>query len=350
MAGRRSAPTQPQYRYIAEAVPGLSNFVEQELQQKFSGTLRVIRRTDSEIEFAASYHLGLDKLRTAQAVYSVERFDIPRPKAFLGDQHYRRLIAQLGTVLKQHPHETYNTLHIGAAGSDSAVMNRLKETLSQNLKLHVDDSAGDLLLRIRRTADVGGWETLVRLMPRPLASRYWRICDMPGALNGTVAHVMSLLAAPSGGLLCNLASGSASIMIEHNLRNPGNRAVGIDFDSEVLDCGSQNIEASRVASRSSLILGEVAHVPAGDGVFDALCADLPFGQRVGSHADNVKLYPVIFREAGRIASSGALFVVLSHEVRLMGTLLAQEKHWTQEAELPITLRGLHPRIYVLRRR
>lgn len=350
MAGHKSNTQKaPQTRFIAESVPGLADFAERELREKLGNSIRFHRVTDAEVEFSTAYHLVLDKLKTVQALYSVERFDIPRPKAFLGNEHYRRLLTQLEIVLKQHPHESYKTLHLAAAGSDSSVMNRLKETLSQSLKLNVDDSAGDLLLRIRRTADGAGWETLVRLMPRPLATRYWRVCDMPGALNGTVAHIMSVLASPSGGLLCNLASGSGSIMIEHNVQHAGNRAIGIDFDPEVNACAERNIAASRTEARSSLVLADVTRIPAEDGSYDALCADLPFGQKVGSHTDNVKLYPAIFNEAARIASVGARFVVLSHEVRLMAALLTQDKHWTKESELPITLRGLHPRIYVMRR-
>ena len=33
-----------------------------------------------------------------------------------------------------------------------------------------------------------GWETLVRTTPRPLATRYWRVCNYEAALNATVAH------------------------------------------------------------------------------------------------------------------------------------------------------------------
>ena len=41
-----------------------------------------------------------------------------------------------------------------------------------------------------------GWEALVRLTPRPLSARPWRVCNLPGALDATAAHAMARLSAP----------------------------------------------------------------------------------------------------------------------------------------------------------
>jgi 23S rRNA G2445 N2-methylase RlmL len=90
-------------------------------------------------------------------------------------------------------------------------------------------------------------------------------------------------------------------------------------------------------------------LPFADGCCDALCADLPFGHLVGSHEENVVLYPAMLREAARVARRGASLVVITHEVRLMTAVLAKIEEWRVETVLRVTLGGLHPRIFLLRR-
>ena len=81
----------------------------------------------------------------------------------------------------------------------------------------------------------------------------------------------------------------------------------------------------------------------------ALCADLPFGQQVGSHAANLALYPAALAEAARIAAPGARMCIISHETRLMSDSLARSPAWELVEERRISLNGIFPRIYLLRR-
>ena len=83
--------------------------------------------------------------------------------------------------------------------------------------------------------------------------------------------------------------------------------------------------------------------------FDVLFADLPFGGRVGSHQDNLSLYPALLAEAARVTRAGGRFILITHEIQLMEGVLSAQAHWRSEAPLRVSLRGLHPRIYVLQR-
>jgi tRNA (guanine6-N2)-methyltransferase len=83
---------------------------------------------------------------------------------------------------------------------------------------------------------------------------------------------------------------------------------------------------------------------------DVITADLPFGQLVGSHDDNLMLYPGLLKEAARLLKQGGRMVLVSHEVRLLDTLLEDSEHWKIEQNLRVTVGGLHPRIWVLSRK
>lgn len=299
----------------------------------------------------------LATLRSSQAVYLVERFEVPRPKALLGDQHLRQLIAVIKRTLTETGGGTFQTFRLAAAGSDSAVMNRLGEELSRHTGLRRHDDDGDLLVRLRRASD-HVWEALIRLTSRPLATRAWRVCNYEGALNAIIARAMVQLALPEVGgrgqaTLVNPCCGSGTLLIEAGgLLTAHWRMVGFDDSHGALACATANMAAARSAGlipgSSTFAQGDAARLGLPDAYADALVADLPFGNLIGSHARNTMLYPAVLREAARCARRGARFVVLTNEARLMARSIAESTGvWRQVDTRVISQRGLHPSIYRL---
>ncbi|MEI7643635.1 MAG: methyltransferase domain-containing protein [Chloroflexales bacterium] len=290
-------------------------------------------------------------LRTVQTVYLVRAFPVPRPKALLGDEYFRAVLASIDKVRRLHPPGAFASLFLSAAGAESTVLTRLKAEIAAATGLRVGTDDGDLLLRLRRAADGVGWELLVRLSPRPLATRPWRVCNREGALNGAVASAMARLTAPApDDRFLNIGCGSASLLIERLLIGPARRAFGCDIDPAALECARTNIAAADLTARCELHPWDATRLPLHSASVDAICADLPFGHLVGSHAENLSLYPALLSEAARVARPGAHCVLLSHEVRLMERLIAERPEWGLHSALRIDLGGLHPRIFVLERR
>lgn len=333
-----------------EVVEGLASITQDELQHKFSTQLANVHPTRTGLRFGFTGKLNmLKRLATAQAVYSVEHFAVPRPKALLGDAHWRRFRAQLETVIAAHDAGTFETFTIAAAGSESSVMERIKEDISSAIGL-IHEDKGDLWIRIV-PAENGGWETLARLTPRPLLTRAWRVCNFEGALNAAVAHAMALMTAPTpDDLVINLGCGSGSLMIERLLAQRAKRVIGVDNDCEVLNCALQNAAGRGLGGQIALLHTDMTRLPFASACADVLLADLPFGQRVGTHAENERLYPRMMQESARIAKPGGVFALITHEIRLIDDLLRHNDAWHVEQQIKITLRGLHPRIYILRRR
>ena len=231
--------------YEAEVVEGLDSMAQGEIDGLCVGRAHVHDMNKNAILFTYDGDpKALRVLKLAQAVYSIERYEVPRPRALLGDAHFRRLTAQIDAVIGAHPSETFKSFHIAAAGSDSSVMGRIKEALALRLHIPHSDDGGDLLLRIIPDK-IGGWRTLVRLTPRPLVTRAWRVQDVPGALNATVAHAMVILTAPKPKAnFVNLGSGSGSLLIERCAAAPVRAVIGVDYDPAVLNAARANIAAS----------------------------------------------------------------------------------------------------------
>jgi tRNA (guanine6-N2)-methyltransferase len=331
----------------AECAEGLENITRDEVRRLFPQTIKIERVTSGAVTFSYRGALAdLRRLRTATSVYTIQRYAVPRPKALLGHQHLTALLAQLNSSMVTR--EDFQTFFLSAAGDGSAVLQRLKSEITQHTKLTAADEKGDLLIRLRRHAD--GWETLARITARPLATRRWRVCNYEGALNAAVARAMIQLTDPQEDQrVLNLCCGSGTLLIERVSAGPVAQIVGVDRLPSALECAQTNITAARLRNPITLVQGDATRLDMPDACMDVVLADLPFGQLVGTHSDNQTLYPRLLAEAARVAVPNAYLVLLSHEIRLMEQLMTEMHGWTLQTLLKITLNGLHPRIYVLRR-
>lgn len=355
-AAERTAPA-PQ-AYEIEVIPGLEAIVSAELRVRLGRNIAIgpIRKEGLiPIEYSGE-RTALLQLRTALAVYEQRYFDVPRPKALLGQSAFDTILHLIDGVRALHPRGAFTTLRVSAAGQDSSVLLRLREELAQRTGLEDVADEGDLLLRLRRPLDgADGWDLLIRLSPRPLSARSWRVCNLPGALNASIARAMVDLTLPDpDDAVLNLGAGSGTLLIERLQAAPARIAIGCDVDDETRTCARENLAAAGIRD-ARIEAWDAGSLPTPDAWADTILADLPFGQLVGSHETNTILYPRILREAARVTISGGLFVAITQDIRLWERLVADAAaDWTLVTILPIKLPFgggyLRPRIYLLRRK
>lgn len=348
-------PTGPRYLCEAEVVTGLKDHAAAELSSRFGDAVRPQEKVKpEEIPFYYDGDLmALGALTKSVAVYLVGHFAVPRPQGLLGHQNFTRLQKLISTVRSMHPAGTFKTFRISAAGSQSPVFQRIKDEIAQATSMTYDEDEADLLLRVRKADIYGdGWEVLIRLTPRPLSARAWRVCNMEGALNATIASAMIEMTDPRpDDRVFNLMCGSGTLLIERLTRAPADAVGGCDTNLTALRCAADNLTAARFTERAELFEMNVTNLDLPDGCIDMVCADLPWGQMVGSHEHNQELYPKVLAEAGRIAAPGARAVFITHEIRLMDRVLRDcADVWQVKQEVKVFQGGLHPRVYVLGRR
>jgi precorrin-6B methylase 2 len=353
--------------YELEVIPGLAEFAAEELRALTTGQARLLPSArEDRVRFRyAGDPTQLLLVRQSVAISCVKPFDIPRPKALLGHQNFETLIELIAGVMALHKAGAFTTFHISAAGSRSSIYLRIKADIEARTGLQSTEDAGDLLLAVRRPQRISGgvadaelgWEVAIRLSPRPLAARRWRVCDMPGALNGTVANIMMNLTQPSKeDRVINLACGSGTLLIERLSLGPVQAAVGCDISANALHCARANLVASGSAPAVSLLRCDAGQVPLATGWATTACVDLPFGMLIGSHQSNEALYPRLLTEAGRLTAAGGRLVAITQQVRLFERVAAaQEDPWRTIRVIPIKLPAstragyIQPRIYLLQR-
>lgn len=328
-------------------LPGLEPFARDELKG-----VAGVQQVDVEKGAVGFRFVGdaakLSALRTVVAVYKLLHFAVPRPKALLGHEHLSRLAAAVAALRER---ETFGSFRLSAAGSDSAVYTRLTELLAQATGLpHVPDE-GELLIRVRRAQGKNeggeGWVVLLRLTPRPLSARPWRVCNLAGGLNaGVAAAMLKLAAVKPGDRVFNPMCGSGTLLVEQGLELRPARLLGCDLDPAALACSAHNLHAAGVDGV------ELSAVDATDtglepGSAEVIVTDPPWGDALGSHRRNAELYPALLREAARIAAPGARFVLLTHELKLFERVLRAQRAWRVTEQVRVFHGGHYPNIYLL---
>ncbi len=303
------------------------------------------------------------RLRTAVAAFVSLHFDVPRPKSLVSGEHLPRIVDAVYASLRVAGSSSFR---FEAAGSDSAVFARLAQELRQATGLKYDERDGELVVRVRRGPRRGdadpGWDVLVRVGPRPLSARAWRVADYPGAVNATIAAAMVRL----GGVrddqrVINLCCGSGTLLIERLLAGPAAAALGLDTSDDALAIAADNTEAAGLKRAVRLTRADATAptkwpTPAapsaapGDDGWDLVLADPPWGGLHGSHADAERLHGGLLTAAHKRTADGARFVVLTHEVKVMQRCLrAAAGQWRVADEVRVFAKGHHPRIWVLDR-
>lgn len=321
------APSSTSYTLCCEVVDGLKPYARKELLTWFGKRISFLTTDDTESIFL-SYEgdlRALHSLRTIVAVYLVEHFPIARPRALPGHEHYQRLLKSIAFVRSLHAHDAFSGFRISAAGEHSPVFMTLRQQLSNDLHLPNEQETGDLLLRIRPSSlSQDGWEVLVRLSPRPLSVRPWRIYNMKGALNATIAAAMIDMTQPQAeDRFLNIMCGSGTLLIERLHQGPAAIVAGCDINKDVLKGAQENVQASKFPRPILLMATDAQHLPFLSNSFDVICTDLPWGQLVGTHEQNRELYPAMFVEAARVATPQACFIVLTHEISLFEHVLQE---------------------------
>jgi 23S rRNA G2445 N2-methylase RlmL len=338
-----------------DVLPGMEAILARELRGCFHsrvGQLADTGRASLRFDFQGDL-ADLLRLRTAHAAYLALAFSGRRPTALLGHQNLRALLDRIQVIRGLHPPGTVCTFRFGAAGRDTSTFRRLAADLEAQSGLRHDPDDGELLIRIRPSSRPDdGWEALLRLSPRPLSTRGWRVANYPGALNATIAAAMVELTQPSRtDHFVNLMCGSGTLLVERLLLCPAAEALGVDISREALDAARANLGAAGKSRAARLMESDAILTGLDMARYTALVADLPYGNLVGSHRENTSLYPLLLQEAARMAAPEAHFAVITHEIRLFDATVEDAKQlWHLERTFRVFQGGQRPQVYLLRRR
>lgn len=290
------------------------------------------------------------QLRRVVSAYVSESVPARRPRELLETSFMRRLGDRIDQLRHLKPRTgPFTAVRLAAAGADTPDMRRLAEEIAERAGLPVDEDEGDLLVRVRRAAtaqDSARWEVLIRMTPRPLSTRAWRVIDYPGAVNATIAaSVLDLMEIGTQDAVLDMTCGSGTFLVEQSFLTAPDRAVGVDLSEAAIAAARAHQRAARRKGRIDWVTGDVLTTEL-EGGFTRLLANPPWGELHGEHATNQELLAALLERAAQLAAPGARLGILTHEITRMHAVARDpQSRWELRDEHRFFQKGHHPRLF-----
>jgi tRNA (guanine6-N2)-methyltransferase len=332
---------------VLEVLEGVAPFAAAEVVERLpSASVESVAPTEVRAAVADDDLSTVLGLRTVVAAYRSLVFDVPRPRSLRSPEHMEVVIAAVRDLQRRARPQRFDSFRLSAAGRDSDDLQLWCSSFAAASGLVHDDADGDLLVRLRRPAfGSHGWEILLRLTPRPLATRLWRVVDRPGAVNATIAAALVLTTGPSDtDVFVDLTCGTGTIVLERLAWGMPARLVGVDIDPDALEAARANQRAARLRGRVEWIEADATTCALDGPPPTRLVANQPWGTLVGTHDENEVLYPAILDAAARLASPTTTFSVLTHDLRRFDRAIAASGQWTVDEEWRFFQKGHRPRL------
>jgi tRNA (guanine6-N2)-methyltransferase len=188
----------------------------------------------------------------------------------------------------------------------------------------------------------------LRLSDRTMRHRAYKISHLPASLRPTVAAAMVFLSDPKpDDVFLDPMCGAGTILIERALAGRYRSLLGGDIDPTAVETSLNNIGPRYKPIR--VRRWDATALPLEDASVDKVATNLPFGEQIGTHEDNVHLYPRFFREMARVVRPGGRLVTLSGERQLIRDMLSTNRELHLRQTFDILILGMPAAMYVIDR-
>ncbi|WP_238335206.1 TRM11 family SAM-dependent methyltransferase [Kribbella amoyensis] len=191
-------------------------------------------------------------------------------------------------------------------------------------------------MNLTSTAD--GWQAEIGALH--WTRRFGRLERLPWSTNPVVAEVLVRLAKlRPGDHVLDPFCGAGTVLAA--VRTRGTRRYGSDHDPRAIDLARRNL------GEVQLRLGSARQLAHADRTVHRVIANLPFGKRVGRHADNLTLYPAALHEVARVLTPDGRAVLLTEDKRLLRDAVARTGGLKIVRERVLRFNGATPTAFVL---
>jgi len=306
----------------------------------------VIRRGEKYNPFYISNHKATigDLVEIALGRNKVEDVKPRKSKTPLTPAEKSRL-----NKIKQESLKTpFKSFRLRCAGSDTKEVKEIQNYITTTYKLNNTEDA-DMEIYINKPSLI--WEVGVRLSPRPLSLRNYRVANIKGGLNPTIAYAMNTFCnLETAKSYLNVFSGSGTLLIEAGISNPDLKLIGFDIDGKSNALAILNIKKAGLIKQIHLQTADIYNKPH-LGKFDVIASDLPFGMQISSKVNLDSLYGTFVKYCEETLNADGTLVICTTEYKVLEKALEDSKFDTiKTLDLVVSTSVqniyLYPRIFV----
>ncbi|OHB14606.1 MAG: hypothetical protein A2431_04110 [Candidatus Zambryskibacteria bacterium RIFOXYC1_FULL_39_10] len=242
----------------------------------------------------------------------------------------------------------FKSFKITCAGSDSFEVRSIAKYIQETYELTEKEEA-DMKIHIIKLDEI--WEMGIQITPRPLSVRDYKVRNMSGAMDPTIAYaVNSFCELKKAKSYLNIFSGSATLLIEAAQSYPNiEHLIGFDNDKKHLSLAVQNIKKAGLIKKIQLKEENIFDKP-NLGTFDAITSDLPFGMSVSKGEDLKRLYKCFIEYCENVLNEEGRLVVYTSEYEILEEIISKSRFdilKTLELKLMTSVNAyLRPKIFV----
>ncbi|KND47691.1 MAG: tRNA (guanine6-N2)-methyltransferase [Parcubacteria bacterium C7867-006] len=292
-------------------IPGLQGVVLDEIN-KYSKFSVIEKNNDSiYLDFIDDFNL-VRSLRSVARAYIVIRGSKYNPMYV--SNHKSLLGSLLEMVMSRNEPGAFRTFKITCAGSDSVEVNEINSYIEDTFKLSKKDES-DIKIHIIKIDEI--WEVGIQITPRPLSFRAYKVRNMSGAMDPTIAYSLnSMCNLEQAKTYLNVFSGSATLLIEAGLSYSNlDTLIGFDINKEHLSLSIQNIKSAELIKKITVKEANIFNNP-DFGKFDVIVSDLPFGMVISKNEDLDKLYKTFIDYAEQHLNPNGVVAVYTSEFKI----------------------------------
>jgi 23S rRNA G2445 N2-methylase RlmL len=218
---------------------------------------------------------------------------------------------------------SFETFKIICAGSDSLIIQSISDYIQNTYGL-IEDENADLKIHIIKQGGI--WEVGAQISPKPLSVRSYKVRDMEGAMNPTIAYAAnSLCDLENTNSYLNIFSGSATLLIEagqcyKNIK----QLIGFDNNKEALSLSIKNIREAGLIKAIKVKEADIFDKPS-FGMFDVITADLPFGMLVSKFENLETLYQSFIEYSRKALKDKGVLVVYTVKSDMLKKIIKQSE-------------------------
>ena len=264
--------------------------------------------------------------------------------------NHKSILGNLVEIVISGEKERFKTFKILCVGSDSPNIRSIAEYIQSAYGL-IEKEEADIKIHIIKPNKT--WEIGIQITPRPLSLRDYKIRNMSGAMDPTIAYaVNSLCKLENKNSYLNIFSGSATLLIEAGQCYPNlKQLMGFDNNKKHISLAIQNIKKAGLIKRIQLKEKNIFDNP-DVGTFDAITSDLPFGMSISKNEDLEKLYRCFVEYCQETLKSGGKLVVYTSKHEILEKIIMESKFKVMETRrlrfITSANSYLYPKIFVCR--
>lgn len=188
----------------------------------------------------------------------------------------------------------------------------------------------------------------LRLCLAPDQRFAYRKAAVPASIHPANAAGVIRLAAPyltEGARVLDPCCGSGTLLIERAMQGPCRMLTGVDIQKHALQAALQNGKAAGLSGYRLIHSDCLQYQPR--ELADELFANLPFGNRVGNHAENLKLYRGLTERLPRWVRPGGTAVLYTMEGKLLEQCLYSQRRLRILRRCRVEAGGLEPKVFIV---